>query len=97
MNAVDGARIRYRKNIGLFTDVPVEHPDLPGVGHIGGYLDFLTSTVVGNEDMREDAEYALPERPYFIVVAAKKATTLDQHSSKAQLLAELLTLEYLDG
>ena len=50
--------------------------------------------MAGDEDMREDAEYALPEQPYFIVV---EATSLGQHSSKAQLLAELLTLEYLDG
>ena len=97
MNAVDAARIRYRKNIALFAEVPIEHPDLPGVGHIGGNLDFLASTVAGDEDMREDAQYALPEQPYFIVVEAKKGITLDQHSSKAQLLAELLTLEYLDG
>lgn len=97
MNAVDAARIRYRKNIALFAEVPVEHPDLPGIGHIGGNLDFLASTVAGDEDMRQDAEYALPERPYFIIVEAKKAVTLGQYSSKAQLLAELLTLQYLDG
>ena len=47
--------------------------------------------------MRQDADYALPEKPYFIVVEAKKAATLGQYSSKAQLLAELLTLEFLDG
>src|SRR5438552_12152969 len=84
MNAVDTARIRYRKNIALFAEVPIEHPDLPGVGHIGGNLDFLASTVAGDEDMREDAQYALPEQPYFIVVEAKKGITLDQHLSKAQ-------------
>jgi hypothetical protein len=97
MNAVDAARILYSKNIALFAEVPVEHPDLPGIGHIGGNLDFLASTVAGNEDMRQDAEYALPEKPYFIVVEAKKAATLGQYSSKAQLLAELLTLDFLDG
>ena len=97
MNAVDAARIRYRKNIALFAEVPVEHPDLPGIGHIGGNLDFLASTVAGDADMRAEAEYALPEQFYFIVVEAKKSITLDQHSSKAQLLAELLTLEYLNG
>lgn len=97
MNAVDAARIYYRKNIALFAEIPVEHPDLPGVGHIGGNLDFLASTVAGGADMREVAEYALPERPYFVVVETKKAVTLGQHSSKAQLLAELLTLQYLDG
>lgn len=97
MNAVDAARVFYRKNIALFAEVPVEHPELPGIGHIGGNIDFLASTVAGDEDMREDAEYALPEKPYFIVVNAKKSSTLGQHSSKAQLLAELLTLDHLDG
>ena len=28
--------------------------------------------VGGDEDMRDDAEYALPEQPYFIVVEAEK-------------------------
>ena len=97
MNAVYAARIHYRKNIGLFSEVPVEHPDLPGIGNIGGNLDFLASTVAGDADMREDGEYALPKKPYFIVVEAKKSATLGQYSSKAQLLAELLTLEFLDG
>lgn len=97
MNAVDAARIRYNKHIALFAEVPVEHPDLPGVGHVGGNVDFLASTVAGGQDMRYDAEYAIPERPYLIVVEAKKTPTLSQLSSKAHLLAELLTLEYLDG
>ena len=96
MNAIDAARIRYRKRIALFAEVAVEHPDLPGIGPIGGNLDFLASTVAADADMREEAEYALPERPYLIVVEAKKLATLGQHSSKAQLLAELLTLQYLD-
>jgi len=89
MNAVD--RFRYRKNIALFTEVLFKHSDLP-VGHIEVNLDFLASTVAGDEDMREDAECALPKQPYFVV-----ATILSQHSSKAQLLAELLTLEHSDG
>jgi len=46
--------------------------------------------------MRREAEYALPERPYLIVVEAKKSATLGQHSTKAQLLAEPLTFQYLD-
>jgi hypothetical protein len=33
---------------------------------------FLASTVAGDADMHEEAEYAFPERPYFIVVGAKK-------------------------
>jgi hypothetical protein len=73
MNAVDATRRFYHKNIALFAEVPVEHPDLPDVGHIGGNFDFL---VAGDADMHEDAKYALPERPYFIVVEAKKSTTL---------------------
>jgi hypothetical protein len=97
MNAVHTARIYYRKRIALFAEVPIEHPDLPGLGHIGGNLDFLASTVAGDVDMREEGESALPAQPYFIVVEAKKGGTLGQPSTKAQLLAELLTLEYLYG
>lgn len=96
MNAVDAARSHYKKNIALFAEVPVEHPDLPGIGNIGGNLDFVASTVGGNEYIRYRSETAFPEHPYFIVVEAKKAVTLDARSSKAQLLAELLTLDYLD-
>jgi len=97
MNAIDSARLYYRKRIALFSEVAVEHPDLPGIGHIGGNLDFLASTVAAHANMRNQGEYALPERPYLIVVEAKKPATLGQYSSKAQLLAELLTLQYLDG
>ena len=79
--------LRFRLNTRIFL----------AFGHIGGNLDFLASTVAGDEDMRQDGDYALPEKPYFIVVEAKKAATLGQYSSKAQLLAELLTLEFLDG
>jgi hypothetical protein len=97
MNAINAARTYYRKRIALFSQVAVEHPDLPGIGPIDGNLDFLASTVAADADMREEAEYALPERPYYLtVVGDKKSATLDQHSSKAQLLAQLLTLQYLD-
>jgi hypothetical protein len=34
MNAVDAARVFYRKNIALFAEIPVDHPELPGIGHI---------------------------------------------------------------
>jgi len=38
MNAIDAARIHYRKRIALFVEVAVEHPNLPGIGPIGGNL-----------------------------------------------------------
>ena len=98
MNAVAAARRTYKtKSLGLFAEVPVEHPDLPGIGAIGGNLDFLASNVAGDEDIREHGDVAIPQTPYFIVVEAKKSTTIGSHSSTAQLLAELLTLDYLDG
>ena len=82
--------------LGLFAEVPVEHPDLPGIGTIGGNLDFLASTVAGDEDIREHGDVAIPQTPYFIVIETKKPTTIGSHSSTAKLLAELLTLDYLD-
>ena len=100
MNAIGAARTYYRKQIALFADIAVEQSDLPGIGPMCGNLDFLASTVAADADMRDEAEYALPERPYYLTVVGTKkpaTTTLDQqHSSKAQLLAQLLTLQYLD-
>jgi len=96
MNAIDAARIYYHKSIALFSEVTIEHPDLPGIGHISGNLDFLASTVFAHVDMRYDAESALPKCPYLIIVEVKKGTTVSAITSKAQLLAELLTLQYLD-
>lgn len=58
MDVINAPRGHYYQNITLFAEVPVEHPDLPGVGHVGGNINFLASTVVGDEDMREDAQYA---------------------------------------
>lgn len=57
---------------------------------------FLASTVFAHVDMRYDAESALPKCPYLIIVEVKKGTTVSAITSKAQLLAELLTLQYLD-
>src|SRR5947207_15412849 len=96
MNAVAAARKTYKtRGLGLFAEAPIEHPDLPGIGIIGGCLDFLASTVAGDEDIREHGDVAIPQTPYFIVVETKKSTTIVSHSSTAHLLAELLKFYYL--
>lgn len=82
MNAVAAARgTYYTMNLGLFAQVPVEHLDLPGIGAIGGNLDFLVSNVAVDEDIREHGDIAIPETPYFVVVQAE-----------SQLLSETILL-----
>jgi hypothetical protein len=38
-------------DIVLFNEVPFEHEDLPGIGFIGGSLDYLTSEFEGVDDI----------------------------------------------
>jgi hypothetical protein len=83
-------------DIVLFQEVPVEHPSLPGVGPIGGALDYVASSTLipTNLLLRGTAR---PGKPHFIVVEAKKGTTVIEASSEAQLLAQILTLEHIDA
>jgi hypothetical protein len=81
-------------NIALFHEVPMEHPNLPGVGAISGSLDYLASAT----DVPTNLTFgsAIPDNPRFIVVEAKRGSTLSDIQSEAQLLAQMLTLEYTD-
>jgi hypothetical protein len=81
-------------NIALFDEVPIEHPDLPRVGAISGSLDYLASAMDVPTDLA--VGFAIPENPRFIIVEAKRSQTLSEVQSEAQLLAQLLTLEYTD-
>jgi hypothetical protein len=86
-----------KPNIALFSEIPIEHDDLPGIGPVGGAVDFLTSTIAGGyTSVREFGDKLVPAKPYFVVVEAKKSSTIADQSSQAQLLAQLLTLEYMD-
>jgi hypothetical protein len=82
-------------NIALFQEHSINHPDLPGVGPISGALDFLSSTTQ-KLSIRRFGNALRPKVPHFVVVEAKRANTLNEISSYAQLYAQLLTLDYMD-
>ena len=77
--------------------MPFEHPQLPGVGYVGGNLDYLTSAVRGNVDVRERGDECRISTPYLLIIEAKKDTTIGVEGSIAQLYAQLLTLELSDS
>jgi len=83
--------------IGLFSEVPLEHEDLPGIGHIGGNVDYLTSGYAGVKDPEKHKKASIRlETPYLLVVEAKTTSTIGRDSSLYQLIAQLIAVEYHD-
>ena len=96
-NAIHLAKLHLDAGaIALFQEVNFEHPDLAGIGPIGGSLDFLSSNVVGTANVAKYGDFARPSRPHFFIVEAKKSTTVGTPNAQAQVLAQLLTLHYHD-
>ena len=95
-NAVKLAKGLGACHIALFAKVPVEHPNLPGVGPVSGALDFLVSTVWDKEDIAVFGNSALPDSPKFVVIEAKSSSTVADKSSYAQILAQLLTVHHYE-
>ena len=56
----------------------IEHPDLPGIGFISGALDYLCSSTGQNLPIKDFGDSAVPQRPHFIVVEAKRAITIGE-------------------
>ena len=81
--------------IALFQEIEISHPDLPGVGAISGALDYLTSTT-SKLSVKYYPALATPRMPHFVVIEAKHQATIGEISAQAQLLAQLLTLNYLN-
>jgi len=81
----------------LFSEIPFEHDDLPGIGPIGGSLDYLTSAYAGVKGIGRDlnAQVRL-KTPYLLVVEAKSGSTIGRFASLYQLIAQLVTVEYRD-
>jgi hypothetical protein len=98
-NTVYVAKTKFKhQSLALFSEVPFEHLPLPGVGYIGGNLNYLTSTVRGNVDVRERGDECRISTPYLLVnIEAKSDTTIGLEGSIAQLYAQLLTLESSDS
>jgi len=95
-NAVQLAKGLGARHVALFAEVPVEHPNLPGVGPVSGALDFLVSSVRDKEDITMFGNSAIPESPKFVIIEAKSSSTLVDKSSYAQIWAQLLTVDYYE-
>jgi len=80
--------MKKEPQIALFQEVEINHPDLPGVGPVGGALDYLTSAT-SKMEVRLFPGLITPRMPHFGVIEAKR---LGEIPAQAQLLAQLLTL-----
>jgi len=83
--------------IAVFSEVLFEHENLPGIGEIGGNLDYITSAYGGVKKLGKtsNAQVRL-KKPYLLVVEAKSNSTIGRFSSFYQLIAQLVTVEYHD-
>jgi hypothetical protein len=99
VNAVALAKqyLKARKVV-LFSKVPFNNDNLPGIGPIGGNLDYLTSQYSGavnfTENLRPNVKH---EKPYLLVVEAETHVSITEETSLYQLIAQLLTLEHEDS
>ena len=93
-NAVSIAKKMTKKPLALFSEVAFECPDLPGVGPIGGSLDYVSSIVKNAKVPVNKTMFPQHGPPYFLVVEAKTSTTIGREGSRGQLIAQLLTLDY---
>ena len=82
--------------IGVFQEINFDHPHLPGLGPLGGSLDFLTSMTAGARSLERGVNMVRNVTPYLLVVEAKQESTLNKSSSQIQLLTQMITLEYHD-
>jgi hypothetical protein len=83
--------------IALFSEVPFVHDNLPGIGEIGGNLDYITSAYAGVKDNRilSGAQVRI-KTPYLLVVEAKSNSAIGRFSSFYQLITQLITVEFHD-
>ena len=96
--AMDGCEKKYnpRNNL-IFHEETLFHPDLPGIGQITGPADYLigpSAVQLALDTQEGDSTNLLaPGNQIFLVVEAKKSTTVADQESIVQLLAQLLALE----
>jgi len=94
--ALKYATENYAKaHIAAFYEVPVSHPDLPGIGAVGGALDYLIANVNGNKDPKK-IKWLVPVQPYLTDIEAKKSSALSQNA-QIQLVAQVLTLDHCES
>ena len=63
---------------------------------VGGALDYISSAVYQEMDVSLFGNQCLHSTPYFIVIEAKNDSTFTTIGAQAQLLAQLLTVDYHD-
>ena len=80
----------------MFQEVPFSHPNLPGIGPISGLVDYLSAALPQDIPLVITGGVANPVNPLFILVEAKRSQTLEDASSNAQLMAQLLTAQHQD-
>ena len=80
----------------MFQEVPLSHPNLPGIGPISGPVDYMSAALPKDIPLKITGGVANPAKPIFILVEAKQAQTLSDVSSNAQLMAQLLTTQHDD-
>jgi len=78
----------------IFYEIAVDHPDMPGVGHVGGNLDYMLARVDGNKDLRVH-RIPVAKQPFLLVIEAKRKSALNANAI-AQVVAEVLTLDYME-
>ena len=96
INAVSIARQEKKQALALFSEVPFECPDLPGIGPISGSLDYVTSIVKNTKRPVSQVKFPQHGPPYFLVIEAKTESSLGREGSRGQLIAQLLALDYHD-
>jgi hypothetical protein len=70
--ALKYASKHYNKAHGAaFYEIPIAHPDLPGIGPVSGNLDYMIAKVDGNKDPRKHQQL-VPVQPYLTVSKRKK-------------------------
>ena len=90
INAYVNYALRYaskhydKAHIAAFYEVPVAHPDLPGVGPVSGNLNYMIAKVDGNKDPQK-TKWLVPVQSYLTVLEAKISSTLSQNA-QAQLV-----------
>ena len=80
--------------IGVFQEINLDHPRLPGLGPIGGSLDFLTSMTAGAVNLERGDNLVRHVTPYLLVVGAEQGSTLKKSTPHIELVTQMITLEY---
>jgi len=94
---LDCANSRYGiANRRVFHENPISHSFLPGIGGISGPTDYYISNILcgfTEETLTEAPDMVQPGLSAFVVLEAKWSQTMKTDGAKAQIFAQLLTLE----